>query len=105
MVTDEINREFETHYNRQKEKRQEKIYNEFDFRDILNEIDTTNIQNIMTKKIMRLYLADLHTEINSVYTVTQNILTEKTIFDAYYNSISDISDVLDCHMQLIRCFE
>lgn len=92
MATDEINSEFETHYNRQKDKRQEKIYNDFDFRDVLKEIDTTNIQNIMTKKIMRLYLADLHTEINRVYTVIQITLTAKTIFDAYYNSISNISD-------------
>lgn len=105
MMTNEVNKEFESHYNRQKENRQEKIYTEFDFRDILNEIDATNIQNIMTKKIMKLYLEDLHTEVNGVYTVTQTKLTERTIFDAYYSSINSLSDILDCHLELIRCLE
>lgn len=105
MMTDEVNREFETHYNRQKENRKEKIYDEFDFRDILNEIDATNIQNIMTKKIMKSYLGDLHDEIYRIYTVIQAKLTERTIFDVYYNSISSVSDILDCHLELIRCLE
>lgn len=102
-MTNEVNREFENHYNRQKENRQEKIYTEFDFRDILNEIHATNIQNIMTKKIMNLYLEDLHTEINRIYTVAKIKLTERTIFDAYYNSIGNLSDILDCHLELINC--
>lgn len=104
-MTSEVNREFENHYNRQKENRQEKIYTEFDFRDILNEIDATNIQNIMTKKIMKWYLEDLHTEINSGYIVTQTKLTERTIFEAYYNSIDNVSDILECHLELIKCLE
>ena len=105
IATNDVNIEFEKHYNRQKENRQEKVYNEFDFRGILNEIDDTNIQNIMTKKIMKLYLRDLHNEINRVYIVTQTKLTDRSIFDAYYNSISNISDILDCHLELIRCLE
>ena len=105
MMTNEVNMEFEKHYDRQKVCRQEKIYSEFDFRDILNEIDSSNVQNIMTKKILKLYLNDLHTEVTSRYTVTLVKLTERTIFDAYYSNINDISDILDCHLELIRCLE
>ena len=102
-TTDEVNREFESHYRRQKEKRLEKIYNEFDFRDLLSEITTSNIQNIMTKKIMDGYLSDLHNSIRQAYPITKPKLNSRTIFDAYYDSISCLDDILDCHLELIRC--
>ncbi|WP_321834343.1 ATP-dependent nuclease [Clostridium butyricum] len=104
-MMDEVNIEFESHYKRQKEKRQEKIYNDFEFRDILKEINSNNIQNIMTKRILSMYLEDLHEKLREKYSVIKGKLTEKTIFDAYYSSINDLSDILDCHLELIRCLE
>lgn len=104
-ATNGVNQEFETHYNRQIKQRQERIYNDFDFRDVLREVNASNIHNIMTKKIMRWYLSELHTIISNAYVVTQTSLTERTIFGAYYNSINCLDDILGCHLELIRCLE
>lgn len=104
-MRDDVNKEFENHYNRQKQQRQERIYNSFDFRDLLSEISPGNIQNIMTKNIMNWYLNDLHTAIFNAYNIAQAKLTVRTIFDAYYSSISCLDDILDSHLELIRCLE
>ena len=104
IFTDDVNREFEKHYVRQKENRKEKVYDEFALRDVLMQIDCSNIQNIMTKKILDMYLEELHTLINSnIGSVHNAKLTSSTIFDAYYDSIIALSDILDCHMELLNC--
>ncbi|MDP3445463.1 MAG: AAA family ATPase [Ignavibacteria bacterium] len=104
-VTDSINKEFEKNFQRQKTNRREKIYNKLQFRDVLTEINPSNIQYIMTKGILDSYLGDIHNEIDAIYEIEVEKLNSKTIFDAYYVSISSLSDFFECHLELLNSLE
>nr|WP_297940050.1 ATP-binding protein [uncultured Lachnoclostridium sp.] len=101
-ITDPLNIEFETHFNRQKVDRKEPIYNNLAFRDILNEIDASKVQYIMTKDILDTYLSDIHNILAQQYNFTEPALTNKTIFDIYFNSISCLDDIFESHINLIN---
>lgn len=98
-VTDPIHKELETHFNRQKSKRPE--YKDLVFRDMLLEIDETNIEYAMTKAMLDKYLMDLHQDVVGRYTVQSDALNHSTIMTFYLGSIRRVEDFYDCHKTLI----
>lgn len=99
-VLDPLHEELERHFNRQKEKRKE--FTTFCFRDMLTEINETNIQYIMTKVILDQYLGDLHQEIAEKYTVYNDPLNHSNIIAFYISSINTVEDLYLCHKNLLN---
>ena len=94
----DIHQELEGHFKRQKEKRAERIYNELEYRDVLNQIDSTSVQYIMTKNIMDRYLHSIHSKLQTLFPeIEKESLTCASIFDFYYSWISSYDDIFDCH--------
>lgn len=98
-ITDPLHQEIEKHFERQKSKRTE--VKDMQLRDMLCEIDETNIQYIMTKAILDKYLSSLHQEIEQNYTVYSEPLNHSTISDFYLSSIRKMEDLYICHKELI----
>ncbi|WP_312339044.1 ATP-dependent nuclease [Anaerospora hongkongensis] len=98
-ITDPIHKELETHFNRQKSKRPE--YKDLVFRDMLLEIDETNIEYAMTKAMLDKYLMDLHQYVVGRYTVQSDALNHSIIMTFYLGSIRRVEDFYDCHKTLI----
>lgn len=113
-VTDEINKKFEKHYNRQKENRKEKVYKDFNLRDVLRQINSSNIQNIMTKEILDMYLEEVHAAIHSnICSISKSKLEGKGKPYPFYASIGymtfdnrkhkNIDDLIkDCDRKMIK---
>jgi predicted ATP-dependent endonuclease of OLD family len=101
-VLDPIHQEFKKHFDRQKTNRREKIYKKIEFNDTLSQITPENIEYIMTKKILDLYLESLHDALATSYTLTKPKLNHTTIFSAYYDLINSIDDFYNCHLNLIQ---
>lgn len=102
VSTDAAHEELETHFLRQKEERKEKIYETLRFQDMLREITPLNIQFIMTKPILEMYLGELHSKINHIYSTSKIALKRETIMEHYYNSITSIEDIFECHKELLE---
>ena len=101
VSTDAIHEELESHFLRQKEQRKEKIYETLRFQEMLREIDNTKISYIMTKPILDMYLAELHGRIVAIYGTSLSTLKNDTLLDFYYNNISTIDDIYECHKELL----
>ena len=104
MTTDSLNKELEEHFNRQKRERKEPIYEDLSYRDMLAEINQVSIQYIMTKKIINIYLSDIHNTLGNQYNLTKERLTDKTIFEEYYVQINTIEDMFEAHKELMIKF-
>lgn len=102
VSTDAIHEELESHFLRQKEQRKEKIYETLRFQEMLREIDNTKISYIMTKPILDMYLSELHGRIATIYGTSLNALKNDTLLDFYYNNISTIDDIYECHKELLE---
>lgn len=100
--TDSVYQELEAHFLRQKDQRKEKIYESLKLQDMLNEINSQNIQYIMTKPILEMYLGELHEKMIANYSTTKQVLKRDTIMDFYYNNISTIDDIFENHKQLLE---
>lgn len=100
--TDCINKELNSHFQRQKRDRKESFYDKLEFVDMLNEINRDNLQYIMTKPILTMYLSDLHNQIQSQFSISSGALTADTIMEYYYDSINDLTDMFDSHVQLLE---
>lgn len=98
-IINPIHKELETHFNRQKSKRPE--YKDLVFRDMLLEINETNIEYAMTKAMFDKYLMDLHQDVVGRYTVQSDALNHSTIMTFYLGSIKRVEDFYDCHKTLI----
>lgn len=103
-TNEDVHGELKKHFERQLKVRDGRAYKNLQFRDVLVQISENNIQYIMTKKIMNLYLGEIHNKIVSVFPQTTNIaqLNKDTIFAAYYSQIGDESDLLDCHKAMLN---
>lgn len=101
VSTDAIHEELESHFLRQKEQRKEKIYETLRFQEMLREIDNTKISYIMTKPILDMYLAELHGRIVAIYGTSLSALKNDTLLEFYYNNISTIDDMYECHKELL----
>lgn len=99
---DPVNKELESHFLRQKEFRDEKIYQKLQFRDMLAEINQNNIQYIMTKQILNMYLKDIHRKIIHLYEVSNIELTDESIMEFYYNSISCYDEIFESHVNILE---
>lgn len=99
VSTDAIHEELESHFLRQKEQRKEKIYETLRFQEMLREIDNTKISYIMTKPILDMYLSELHGRIATIYGTSLSTLKNDTLLDFYYNNISTIDDIYECHKE------
>lgn len=104
VSTDAIHEELESHFLRQKEQRKEKIYETLRFQEMLREIDNTKISYIMTKTILDMYLSELHGRIATIYGTSLSTLKNDTLLDFYYNNISTIDDIYECHKELSLTF-
>lgn len=102
VSTDAIHEELENHFQRQKEQRKEKLYETLRFQDMLREIDNTKISYIMTKPILDMYLAELHGRIVAIYGTSLSALKNDTLLEFYYNTISTIDDIYECHKELLE---
>ena len=99
----EVHQELEKHYNRQKEARSGKIYDNLKFTDMLSQISASNIQYIMTKNIMSRYLETIHTKIvNNYSSISAEKLTHETIFTYYYSYISCLDDMFESHKTILQ---
>lgn len=101
--TDNINRELEKNFERQKSNREGRACKDITFRDMLMYIDKSKIQYIMTKVILNEYLKDLHNSlIEEQYTIHNEALSNSTIMNFYYDSISSIDDIYENHIELLE---
>ena len=100
----EVHQELEAHFNRQLEKRSGRVYRNLHFADMLSQINENNIQYIMTKKILNLYLAELHEKIVDEFPQVANIdsLNTSNIFTVYYSQIVTEEDIYDCHKEILN---
>lgn len=99
----EVHQELEKHYNRQKEARSGKIYDNLKFTDMLSQISASNIQYIMIKNIMSRYLETIHTKIvNNYSSISAEKLTHETIFTYYYSYISCLDDMFESHKTILQ---
>jgi predicted ATP-dependent endonuclease of OLD family len=95
-----IHIELESHFKRQKANRTE--YKDLHFRDMLSKINKDNIQYIMTKKILNIYLDTLHQEISKKVAVYNEPLNYNTLIDFYLSSIRKIEDLYLNHNNIIE---
>ena len=80
-----------------------KVYTDLELRDTLDELSKQNVQYIMTKKIVDMYLENIHEHIrNSYQSITVEKLNHDSIFSYYYTWISDSDDIFDSHMQILN---
>lgn len=58
----------------------------------------------MTKKILNLYLAELHEKIVDEFPQVANIdsLNTSNIFTVYYSQIVTEEDIYDCHKEILN---
>lgn len=101
-VVDDLHKELEKHFLRQKDNRKENIYDELTLRDMIIEINENNIQYIMTKPILNMYLNKIHEEINNRYTILNEPLNNHSIIDFYFNTINRIEDFYEFHQELLN---
>lgn len=94
---------FNDNFRRQVENRKEKVYKELELGQILVQINKDNIQYIMTKKIMDMYLENLHELIADEGMDNQKIaLTHKSILQEYLMSINSKEEFYTTHIDLLR---
>ncbi len=94
----DIHRELQKHFDRQKQKRSGRIYQDLEYREMLLQITADNIQYILTKTIMDRYLSSIHLKIRALFpVVVKSELTHSSIFAFYYSWISQLDDIFDCH--------
>lgn len=98
----EVNQELNRHFTRQKEKRSGRVYDSLCFCDMLEEIDENNVQYILTKKIMDMYLVEIHRRIQSSIGTSKNELDKDNIFTFYYSWINSLDDIFDCHKKILE---
>ena len=56
----------------------------------------------MTKPILDMYLAELHGRIVAIYGTSLSALKNDTLLEFYYNNISTIDDIYECHKELLE---
>ena len=102
-ITDSVCIEYQKHFERQKKVRGGKVYTDLELRDTLDELSEQNVQYIMTKKIVDMYLENIHEHIrNSYQSITVEKLNHDSIFSYYYTWISDSDDIFDSHTQILN---
>lgn len=98
----QIHQELEKHFSRQKKKRSGRVYQALEFRDMLAQINASNIQYIMTKQILNKYLEKIHNEVVTHYEgITIPKLTSQSIFPFYFSWVNCKNDIFDSHIEML----
>lgn len=101
-VTDPLYMQLEIDYKRQIENRKEKFYKESSLSEILQEINTDNIQYVMTKKNIDEFLKNLHEKITTEFeNNNKSMLSNSEISDYYILSIANSEDFYIGHKELL----
>ncbi|MDP4093939.1 MAG: AAA family ATPase [Bacillota bacterium] len=87
------------HFTRQKNKRLE--YKDLSIQDMLSEINQNNIEYIMTKPILNMFLASIHSKVAEHYDVQSDTLNNNTLMTFYLGTIDDVNKIFQCHRDLI----
>ncbi|WP_102050147.1 ATP-dependent nuclease [Pygmaiobacter massiliensis] len=96
---DTVHIELERHFNRQFKVRDE--YKHLSLHDMLAEINSDNIEYIMTKPILNMFLSSLHDRIIANYEVQTDKLDNDTII-AFYLSRVSTENIYDCHQDILN---
>ena len=88
-----------THFKRQFECREE--YKELTFNSMLLEIDASNIEYIMTKPILNMFLQSIHEKITSEFSVQVDALNNNTIMPFYLARLTN-ENMYECHKEIIN---
>lgn len=100
IITHELHIELESHFKRQKSRRVE--YKDLEFRNMLCEIDKTNIEYIMTKNILNKFLISTHQKIETIFSDIQaDALDNNTLITFYFGSMRSVNDIYEYHKELI----
>lgn len=91
--------ELSTHFKRQFECREE--YKELTFNSMLLEIDASNIEYIMTKPILNMFLQSIHVKITSEFSVQVDALNNNTIMTFYLARLTN-ENMYECHKEIIN---
>ncbi|MGL5066511.1 MAG: ATP-dependent nuclease [Sarcina sp.] len=87
-------------FERQQENREGKVYDNIDFNDFLKEFSNdSKIEFIMDKKLIDIFLNELHQEFASFSTKEKP--TIDTLFDIYINSIKTVEDFYLTHKEFL----
>lgn len=101
-ILDNVHKELKKHFERQLKKRAGRVYQNLKFEDMLEQISETNIQYIMTKPIMDMYLKDIHVEVEIMYgSRTVPKLDHSSIFTYYYTWMTSINDMFVSHKTIL----
>lgn len=102
-ITTPIHEKIKTAYDRQMKSRDEELYKNITLGKFISEIDSTNIQYIMTKQILDDYLSTVHDKIVEIYNVHgDGKLTDKTILDFYIDNLDSLDDFYDFHLKILE---
>lgn len=102
-ITTSIHEKIKAAFDSQMGSRQEGLYKKLTLKGFISEINSTNIQYIMTKDILDDYLSDIHDKIIGIYNV-QDIdkLTNKSIMEYYIDNLYSIDDFYDFHLMILE---
>jgi len=93
--------ELHKHFDRQKRKR-ENIYKMIVFEEVLADINSNNIQYIMTKEIVNQYYEELHKRFCDLdNTIHDEPLSSTDILSLYINGLNSLDVFYQCHIDMI----
>ncbi|MCQ2535010.1 MAG: ATP-binding protein [Clostridia bacterium] len=102
-VTDPINQALSVALERQIATRRELVYKDLELKDMLINVDASNIQYIMMKTVVDDFLKKLFCSLYTMYDLNnQSELECDSLMDLYYSNIASSDDMYETHKQLLR---